>query len=583
MDHPTLLSGTLAYGQALQYRALGMLPQAAEACRAALRQNPRHVGALRVLAELAAGSGNIPQALELLTQAIRAEPWDSLLYGELGRLQIALRRPADAVYSLRRALEIDPALISAQNTLGIALRDLGRLDEAESAHRTALELNPLYAPAHQSLGDLFRDWGEFEGARLCFETALQLDPSLVQARIGLGNTLLDQGEFQAAVDEYRGAIATGQTVRAIYISLGTALKELGDAEGSLEAFRQAVTGNPNSWEAHLSLGSAFLDFGQFTGALASLREAIRLRGDVAVAHVLYGTAQAALGDFEGALSSVERGLPPQSTRQQVFAALASKLLSIGLEEQALVCFKKQLEYEPEDVGAQHFVTALSGQNPDHPAESYVRNLFDQFAGTFDRHLLAALGYTIPRDLIDALLAAGSPNPPWDVLDLGCGTGLVGREIAPHARSLIGIDLSPKMIGRAAESGLYTQLKVADLGAALNAEPANHYDVVTAADVFLYVGKLDSVVSAARRVLRSGGMFAFSVEAAERNPSAMRADGLGYQLMPTGRYVHFESYLRSLALRNAFEIKLFRAIRVRTEHRRPVMGWITVWTCNSPAS
>ena len=539
----------MGYEQALRHYTLGMLTEAAEACRAVLRHDPQHLGALRMLAEVASRAGNIPEAVGLLTRAIRAAP-------------------------------LDPGV---QNSLGTELKRMGRLDEAEGAHRKALELDPLYAPAHQSLGELFHSRGQLEGARLCFETALQLDPTLVMARIGLGNTLLDQGEFQAAVEEYRGAIAAGQTTGSIFISLGAALRELGEAEGSIDAFRQALTGNPNSWEAHLSLGSAFLDFRHFADALGSLSEAIRLRGDVAVAHILFGAALAASGDFEGALRSVERGLPPQSSRQKVFGALAGKLLSIGLHERALDCFKKQLEHDPGDVGAQHFVAALSGQNPDQPAEDYVRALFDEFANTFDHHLVAALGYTTPKDLTNALLAADSCTPPWDVLDLGCGTGLVGKEMATYARSLIGVDLSPKMIARARESGVYTELKVVDLSAALKAEPANHYDVVAAADVFIYVGKLDSVVPAARRVLRPGGMFAFTVEAAERDPGSTHDNGPGYRLTPTGRYTHFESYLRSLALRNAFEIKLFRRIRLRTEHRRPIMGWITVWACNSLAS
>jgi SAM-dependent methyltransferase len=43
---------------------------------------------------------------------------------------------------------------------------------------------------------------------------------------------------------------------------------------------------------------------------------------------------------------------------------------------------------------------------------------------------------------------------------------------------------------------------------------NCYDVVVAGDVFVYVGKLDAVIPAARRALRPGGVLAFSIESAE---------------------------------------------------------------------
>ena len=574
---PTQASSDSAYEQALRYRVLGLQPEAVEACRAAIRQNPNQAAALRMLGEIASESGRTVEALELFTRAIRAQPRNPAGYAELGRLQLALKRPAEAIAVLRRALEIDPGLVGVQSTLGIALKELGQLDEADRAYREALELDPRCALAHQGLGELFHYRGELEGARLSFETALEIDPRLVQARIGLGNTLLDLGEFQVAVDEYRRAIAPGHATAAIHINLGAALKELGDAEGSLRAFQQAVAVNPRSWEAHLSLASGYLEFGRFAESIGSVREAIRLGADLPVVHLVYGTALGASGDFEGAIDRVRQGLPPESTLKQIQAVLAGKLLGIGLNERALQCFTKQLDCDPDDVGARHFIAALSGQNPNHPSEDYVRELFDQFAETFDHQLVAALGYSVPRDIVDALLAANTRAPPWDVLDLGCGTGLVGREIVPHVRSLVGVDLSSKMIDRARACNAYAKLKVGDLNSALDAELSAHYDVVTAADVFLYVGKLDAIVPAVRRILRSVGMFAFSAEAMKPAVNPASDDGAeGYLLMPTGRYAHAEAYLRALASRNEFEIKLWRKVRLRTEHRRPVWGWITIW-------
>ena len=38
-----------------------------------------------------------------------------------------------------------------------------------------------------------------------------------------------------------------------------------------------------------------------------------------------------------------------------------------------------------------------------------------------------------------------------------------------------------------------------------------YDLVLAADVFVYIGKLDEMMAEARRVLRPGGLMGFSIE------------------------------------------------------------------------
>jgi predicted TPR repeat methyltransferase len=208
----------------------------------------------------------------------------------------------------------------------------------------------------------------------------------------------------------------------------------------------------------------------------------------------------------------------------------------------------------------------------------VRQLFDASAATFDRELVSKLGYEIPREMVEAIetvAGAGLPRGGWDVLDLGCGTGLVGEHIAPHSRRLVGIDLAPKMIERARARNIYTDLICADLLEALTEEDARRarYDVMTAADVFIYVGKLDTVIPAIRRVLHPGGLFAFSAEGVEFVSGRERED---YCLGVMGRYAHGADYLRRLSALYGFSVELWRQSRIRFEHRRPVAGWLTVW-------
>ena len=226
--------------------------------------------------------------------------------------------------------------------------------------------------------------------------------------------------------------------------------------------------------------------------------------------------------------------------------------------------------------ASHLLAAVSGANPDHPNEAYVRQLFDASAATFDADLVSNLAYSVPRKMVEALSAVGSlPDSLGEVLDLGCGTGLVGGEIGSRNRRLVGIDLSPKMIERARARNVYTELRCTDLmmGIAIDAGRQARYDVVTAADVFIYVGKLDALVQAVRKVLNPGGLFAFSVEALQATKDAASQ---GYRLGVMGRYAHSTEYLRRLAALNGFHVELLRDIQIRLEHRRPVEGWLTVW-------
>jgi predicted TPR repeat methyltransferase len=510
---------------------------------------------------------------------------DARAYAKLGALLVALKRPAEAIGPLRRALALNPTAVSIQSDLGMALKDLGHLAEAESAFGKALELDPLCALAHHGMGDALRLEGRLNDARISYETALRLDSRLAPAHVALADMHLGQGEFQAAADRYREAITVDPGGAANYeMGLGVALMELRDGEGSLGAFARAVAGRPTSAEAHFNLASALLQFGRVGDAVGSVRQAIRLKENFPLAHALCGTALAALGDLEAGVSSLRKGLAPGTAETEIYSAMGARLRSLGHYETALDCYKRQLERTPEDATARHFAAALSGSNPDHADDRYVSEVFDAHAATFDSDLVKELGYTVPREILEELRGARPGTALWDVLDLGCGTGLVGVEIASHTRSLVGVDLSAKMLERAQGRKVYTQLRCADLMTALDAEASWGYDVVTAADVFVYVGRLDSVVASVRRALRPDGLFAFSVEAAEDAlPVACESTQDGYRLGASGRYAHRAQYLCELARRNNFRVKVLRKTRTRFEHRRPVFGWLAVWMAETVAA
>src|SRR5262249_49873862 len=132
------------------------------------------------------------------------------------------------------------------------------------------------------------------------------------------------------------------------------------------------------------------------------------------------------------------------------------------------------------------------------------------------------------ELAALVIAHARSAAPWDVLDLGCGTGLMGAQLAAHTRRLVGVDLSRKMLQQAGKRGIYQALECRDIAEVLEAAEPGSYDIVAAADVFVYMGKLDALVARLKTVLRPTGMFAFSVEAVE----AAATDGAGYRLAAT---------------------------------------------------
>jgi len=94
-----------------------------------------------------------------------------------------------------------------------------------------------------------------------------------------------------------------------------------------------------------------------------------------------------------------------------------------------------------------------------------------------------------------------------------------------------------------------------------------YDLVVAADVFIYIGHLSKVFSNVRDILKSGALFCFSIE--------LNDDKSEYILQHNGRFCHSLKYIHELAKINNLEICASEKVVVRMEQYKPVDGQILV--------
>src|SRR5262249_14584541 len=145
---------------------------------------------------------------------------------------------------------------------------------------------------------------------------------------------------------------------------------------------------------------------------------------------------------------------------------------------------------------------------------YVRGLFDGFARHYDETMLNRLQYRAHlhvRELAARVLPQSKSS--WRILDLGCGTGLVGAAFADLANGgcLDRIDISQRMIEIAAKRSVYDQLILGDIEAFLR-EPGASYDLIVSADTMTYFGDIAPVFAGVAKRLDSGGFYIFASEA-----------------------------------------------------------------------
>jgi predicted TPR repeat methyltransferase len=272
-------------------------------------------------------------------------------------------------------------------------------------------------------------------------------------------------------------------------------------------------------------------------ALAALERDARARPRDARVQLAIGQTLQHLGRPLEALEAYERALEANPRLGPGWTLRGHLLRQAGRLADASVCFNNAIGCGEDVASHLFFLGSLGlGALPESAPPGYVRELFDEYADGFEGDLVGALRYR-GHELACAPLPQLHPARFASALDLGCGSGLAAPLLRPLAARLAGVDLSPRMVERAAATALYDELHVADAVAHLRAAGTRH-DLVVACDVFIYVGDLAPLFDAVARVLGEGGVFAFTVEEGEAES--------GYDLLPTLRYTHSEAYLRDLA-------------------------------------
>lgn len=352
----------------------------------------------------------------------------------------------------------------------------------------------------------------------------------------------------------------------------------GAADAAAHHYRAAIAIEPDVAQTHRLLGDALRSQGKPGEAAVSYRQALALEPDLAQAHYGLGVTLLEQADFNNAAGYFRNALMRKADFADAYNGLGFTLLELGQREQALACFQKTIGLDPDNGMAQHLAASLTGRNPERPPVQYIEKLFDGFAGDFDDRL-RQLEYDTPQRLM-ALIRQCRPGTgaSWNVLDLGCGTGLMGVQIAPCTKQLVGIDLSTQMLEKARARNLYHRLLPGDLLSVMQHEPAASYDLIVAADTFVYVGKLDAVVGEARRLLAAGGLFAFSVEALEALPDAAPdTDATGYRLQPAPscRYAHAMHYLSRLAADHDLAVRHRVQAHLRKSEGQSVSGYLMI--------
>ncbi|WP_124951130.1 tetratricopeptide repeat protein [Sulfuriferula thiophila] len=406
----------------------------------------------------------------------------------------------------------------------------GDLSSAERLYREIISQAPDAAQAKHYLGFLLQQTDRLTESVALLTAAIALENNHAEWHFNLGITLARQDLKRSAINAYTKAIAIDPDKYFYWTNLGSAFESCGELDRAEQCYSTATKIDANCPDAFYLLSALYLKQERYTEARHS--------------------------NYCGIIAA------PATITSRIM--LAQAYYELGRIEDAVAVLENWLLAEPDNPVARHLITAYRGlPAPEKCAVQYVEQTFDAFANSFDT-ILGRLKYCGPQ-LVHEYVAGLTPAAAnLDVLDLGCGTGLVGEMLSPYAGKLVGVDLSQAMLDQAAIKQIYHQLHKADICDYLSASNGK-YDLITCMDTFIYLGQLDELLAQIYRQLKPAGILIFSTE------TLIEANALGYQLNISGRYSHHPEYLTKLLCNTGFLINNIHDVPIRTESGCPTPG------------
>jgi len=275
-----------------------------------------------------------------------------------------------------------------------------------------------------------------------------------------------------------------------------------------------------------------------------------------------GAVQMMRGDLRGAAESYALTLALDPTSARGHFNLANICRSLGRTELAIAHLSRVVELDPGHHSAAHVLAATRGETTDHAPVAYVRELFDQYALTFERVLTSTLDYQTPRMLRELLVTCAGSNARFtQAVDLGCGTGLSGLAFHDCVSAFVGVDVSPGMLEHASDKGVYSRLERSEMVAYLRAT-SEDFDLMIAADALIYLGNLSPLFGQIARCALPGAFVLLSVE---------HTNEAGYVLTPSGRYAHSSAYIHALSSEHGMTVAASCRAALRKDAGRDVEG------------
>lgn len=479
---------------------------------------------------------NYKSSEDLYNRGIALDPNCYSAWFNLGTLKEFNKDFNSAIFAYQKCEQIRPCSISKLR-LGVCQQQLNNHQEAIKEINIYLETNNKDLKALYHLAISYQAQNLNIKAQNIYETILLEDASHTEAQHSLAT-------IHAANKNYDLAIS---------------------------GFMQVLKIMPNHQEAMHNLASVYYHLRKYKKALDYWLKQMEVKPD---RHTYYniGSCYIALQQHLEAEPYLLKACQENPEDVNSIINLASIYIKTENWNEVVKLYKHALKIEPENESIKYVLSALeqSGEHFKKAPKAYVKDLFDQYANSFESHLLKNLKYSAHVKISEIINEHIDHSKKYKFLDLGCGTGLCGNECKTWASKLVGVDLSTAMLVEAKKRSIYDELHEEEIEKYL--ESSETFDIIVGADVFPYIGDILHTIELCYKILSKSGLLAFTLE--ETNAPNI------YNLAESGRYQHNTELLRE-KLKKDWEILEYGSVTTRTQNHAPVSGKLIMLRKKSP--
>ena len=315
--------------------------------------------------------GNFDEALGLFDQAIEAEPGQLNHVLEKGVATFRMARYEQALEVFDAVLERDPNNITALNNGAKCLVHLDDIEEALAYYRDSLTINPDHPKTWMDAGRAMTKIDAFERALTCFDEALDRDPNNPEIWYQRGVALRASGSQEEGLKAFNRAISLSKDNHFEALrDRGALLRALGKHSDASDSLQQALRLKPGSADVEIELGELLLELNQASKAFQIFERIVKRERDQAAAWDGKGRAFIAMGEpahgalnrgmacmmrnkHEDALTLIDEAISHKQAYPEAWSNKGVVLNRMGRFEEAVECYKKALEYDPDVLVIMH--------------------------------------------------------------------------------------------------------------------------------------------------------------------------------------------------------------------------------------